>query len=128
MSWNFLFADMFPYEDSKTVSGCLYPKKRNCPIFVNISPTVVIDRSSWIATASWKPKIMNHDIHKHLSRSLHILSELTTCTFMFPQVYSIEPSFFETTSRMHRHPSEGRHLVLIHFFKIVNCIISIFTE
>ena len=32
-------------EDSKTVSVCLYPEKRNQPGFVNISPTLVIDTS-----------------------------------------------------------------------------------
>ena len=38
------FADMFPYEDSKTVSVRLsiYPEKRNHHSFVNISPTLVI--------------------------------------------------------------------------------------
>ena len=44
MSWNFLCADMFPYEDSKIVSVCQsicpYPEKRNLPSFVNISPIV----------------------------------------------------------------------------------------
>ena len=49
MSWNFLCADMFPYEDSKTVSVrlsiCPYPEKRNHHSFVNISPTLVIDTS-----------------------------------------------------------------------------------
>ena len=44
----FLCADMFPCEDSKTVS-CLsvrpYPEKRNHLSFVNISPTLVIDTS-----------------------------------------------------------------------------------
>ena len=43
----FLCADMFPYEDSKTMSVYLYvspyPEKRNRPGFVNISPTLVID-------------------------------------------------------------------------------------
>ena len=55
MSWNFLCADMFPYEDSKTVSVCLsvclsvrlsvcpHPEKRYHHSFVNISPTLVID-------------------------------------------------------------------------------------
>ena len=42
---NFLCADMFPYEGSKTVSVCPYPEKRNHPGFVNISPTLVIDTS-----------------------------------------------------------------------------------
>ena len=40
---------MFPYEDSKTVSVCPsvcpHPEKRNHPSFVNMSPTLVIDRS-----------------------------------------------------------------------------------
>ena len=45
----FLCADMFPYEDSKTVSVrpsvCPHPVKRNLLSFVNISPTLVIDTS-----------------------------------------------------------------------------------
>ena len=46
LSWNFLCADMFPYEDSKTMSVCLYPEKRNHADFVNISLTLVNDTSS----------------------------------------------------------------------------------
>ena len=38
-------SDKFPYEDSEIVSVCQYPEKRNHPMFVNISPTVVIDTS-----------------------------------------------------------------------------------
>ena len=45
MDINFLCADMFPYEDSKTVSVCPYPEKRNHPSCVNVSPTLVIDTS-----------------------------------------------------------------------------------
>ena len=41
----FLRADMFPYEDPKTVSVCPYPEKRSRHSFVNISPTLVIDTS-----------------------------------------------------------------------------------
>ena len=41
----FLCADMFPYEDSKTVSVCPHPEKRYHHSFVNISPTLVIDTS-----------------------------------------------------------------------------------
>ena len=41
----FLCADMFPCEDSKTVSVRLYPEKRNNHSFVNISPTLEIDTS-----------------------------------------------------------------------------------
>ena len=37
-----------------------YLEKRNCPRFVNISPTLVIDTtmgmSLWVATTAWKPK------------------------------------------------------------------------
>ena len=43
-----LCADMFPYEDSKTVSVCpsVYtPRNENLPGFVNICPTLVIDTS-----------------------------------------------------------------------------------
>ena len=36
---------MFPYEHSKTVSVCPYPEKKNHHSFVNISPTLVIDKS-----------------------------------------------------------------------------------
>ena len=49
MSWNFLCANMFPCEDSKTVSVCPsvcpHPEKRYHHSFVNISPTLVIDTS-----------------------------------------------------------------------------------
>ena len=42
-------ADMFPCEDSKTLSVCPsvcpHPEKRNHHSFVNISPTLVIDTS-----------------------------------------------------------------------------------
>ena len=41
------------------------------------------------------------------------ISVLTTCTFMFQQVCTIEPSFFNTTSGIYHRPFEGRHLVLI---------------
>ena len=51
-----------------------------------------------------------HAIHKHSSGSQHI-SVLTTCTFVFGQVCTIEPSFFNTTSGMHCLPFAGRHLV-----------------
>ena len=40
-----LCADMFPCEDSETVSVCPYPEKRNHHSFVNISPILVIDTS-----------------------------------------------------------------------------------
>ena len=60
MSWNFLCADMFPYEDSKTVSVCLsiwlYPEKRNHPGFVNISPKLIIDTSM-----EWSSRVLHHE-------------------------------------------------------------------
>ena len=54
--------------------------------------------------------LLSYAIHKNSCRSQHT-SVLTTCTFMFRQVCTIEPSFFKTTSGMHRRPFEGRHLV-----------------
>ena len=36
---------MFPNEDSKTVSVCPYPEKRNHHGLININPTLVIDTS-----------------------------------------------------------------------------------
>ena len=45
LNWNFLCANVFPCEDSKTLSVCPYPGKRSHHIFVNISPTLVIDTS-----------------------------------------------------------------------------------
>ena len=54
--------------------------------------------------------LLSHAIHEHSCRSQHI-SVFTTCTFMFRQVCTIGPSFFNTTSGMHRRPFEGRHLV-----------------
>ena len=45
MNWNFLCADMFPYEDSRTASVCLYLEWRSHLSFVNISPALVIDTS-----------------------------------------------------------------------------------
>ena len=49
-------------------------------------------------------------IHKHscMSRDLSVLNSYS---FMFRQVCTIEPSFFQTTSGMHRRLFEGRHLV-----------------
>ena len=35
------------------------------------------------------------------------------------QFYTIEPSFFKTTSRMHRRPFDGRHLVFINFIEFI---------
>ena len=51
---------MFPYEDSKTVSVCPYPKKRSHHSFVNISPTLVIDASMERSSRAWKPKNFNY--------------------------------------------------------------------
>ena len=52
-----------------------------------------------------------HAIHKDSSRSQHI-SVLTTCTFKFRQVFTIEPSFFKITCVMNRRPFEGEYLVV----------------
>ena len=53
-----------------------------------------------------------------LSIKIHVglnIYVLTTCTFMFRQVCIIEPSFFNTTSGMHRRPSEGRQFYFLTF-------------
>ena len=59
MNWNFLCADMFPCEDSKTVSVrlsvCPYPEKRKRHSSVNISPTLVIDTSM-----ERSPRVLHH--------------------------------------------------------------------
>ena len=91
-------------------------------ISVLLTPTVVIDtsmgRSSWVVH-HWNSKIwfvfpkteFSTWIHNHSIRSQHI-SMLTTCTFMFRQVCTTEPSFLRTTSGMYRRQFEGRHLVV----------------
>ena len=60
---------MFPYEDSKTVSVCPYPEKRNHLSFVNISPTLVIDtsmeRSSRVLHHGKKIKILLKFVEWH---------------------------------------------------------------
>ena len=57
----FLCADIFPCEDSKILSVCPYPERRNHLSFVNISPTLVIDtsmeRSSWVLQHENQKKI-----------------------------------------------------------------------
>ena len=58
--------------------------------------------------------LLSYASHKHSCRFQHI-SVLTTCTIMFRQVCTIEPSFFKTTSGMHRRPFEGRHLVSVSY-------------
>ena len=66
-------------------------------------------------------------IYIYISKCIYIyiyiyiyISVLTSCTFMFRQVCTIEPSFFKTTSGMHRRPFEGRYLVGIYVFFVVN--------
>ena len=54
--------------------------------------------------------LLSYAIHQHSSRSQHI-SVFTTCIFMSRQVCVIEPSFFNSTSGIHRHLYEDRHLV-----------------
>ena len=47
------------------------------------------------------------------------ISVLTTCTFMFQQVCTIESSFFKKTSDMHHYPFEGQHPVHIVFIALI---------
>ena len=78
-------------------SVCPYSEKRNHPSFINISP--------YNSNLYINGKVFT-------GRSQHI-SVLTICTFIFRQVCIIEPSFFKTTSGLHRRPFEGRHLVFM---------------
>ena len=132
---------MFPYEDSEIVSVCTPRKEITIAssISVHIS-NWYINGKVFTSTTTWKPKLFfllfsnaylsvsavmlckqflaytayidgsAYAIHKHSSRSQHI-SVLTTCTFLFRQVCTIEPSFFKAASGMHPRPFEGRHLV-----------------
>ena len=117
----FLCADMFPYEDSKTLSVCPYLEKIYHSCFVNISPTLVIDTSMErfsrvlqhrnpkndffflllcfvniffsLYCSHWFVCLLIQSINIHVG--LNIISVLTTCTFMCRQVAPlIEPSFF----------------------------------
>ena len=114
MSWNFLCADMFPYEDSKTVSVCLficpYPEKRNHPGFVNISRTYVIDtsmeRSSWVLQHG-NPKIWFF----FFSKKFEIKFWLVTKSWNYLSFVNISPTLvidtsMERSSRVlqHRNP------------------------
>ena len=119
---------MFPYEDSKTLSVCPYPEKRNHPSFVNINPTLLIDTSMKRSSRVLQheiPKIefsfqkrseLNFDLFRSAEIALPpsfvninptvVIDKLLerwkpqkiidgtaiSCTFMFRQVYTIEPS------------------------------------
>ena len=77
LNYFFFCADMFPYEDSKTVSVCLYPGKKNRHNFVNISPTLVINSyinlKVFTSTTAWK--------HKNLIVSKWFLSKKVKIEF-----------------------------------------------
>ena len=103
-------------------SVCPYPEKKNHLSFVNISPTLVIDtsmeRSSWFLYHEEPKTWFSLKINAYLTyiciNYMHI--------YVFRQVCTIEPSFFETTSGMHRRPFECRHLVLMcSFFMLELC-------
>ena len=53
--------------------------------------------------------------NNHVSLNI-IISVLTTCTFMFRQACTIEPSFFKMTSGMHLRLFKGQHLVFYPFY------------
>ena len=44
---------------------------------------------------------------------LNIISTITTCTFMFQQICTIDPLFFKTSSGMHRHPLQGQQFCML---------------
>ena len=106
MSWNFLCADMFPYEDSKTVSVCPYPEKRSHPSFVNISLTLVIETSMERSS-----RVLHHGNIKiwFFSRRFEIEFDLCWRAEINIQVGLT----YMSTSGMHRRPFEGRHLVVL---------------
>ena len=142
MNWNFLCADMFPCEDSKTVSVCLYPEKRNHPGFVNISVKFFskkFERKFDFLTKSWNrlnfvnisPTLVVDTSMERSSQALQhgnpknsillrknwnwILTCILTCAKELKSFKSVSTWTYMTTSRMHLRPFEGRHLV----FRIV---------
>ena len=67
-----------------------------------------------------------HSIHKHSSRSQHIISVLANYMHIYVSTsLPIEPSFFKTISGMHRRPFEGRTLFLSYFFPHLGILFSL---
>ena len=99
---------MFPCEDSKTVSVCPYPEKRNRPGFVNISPTLVIDTSMERSS-----RVLQHGNPIFFSIKLELNSTcILTCAEELKSFKWVSTCTYMSTSGMHRRPFEGRHLVI----------------
>ena len=95
---NFLCADMFPYEDSKTVpicrSVCSYPEKRNHPSFVNSSPTVVIDTSM-----ERSPRVLQHrNSKKNFQKRLKFNFDFVSKCWNHPSFANNSPALVIYTS------------------------------
>ena len=80
----FLCADMFPYEDSKTVSVCPYPEKRIHLNFVNVSPTLVIDTSMESSS-----RVLHHEHPKIWFSFLKSLNLILNCILAYAKSLSI---------------------------------------
>ena len=99
---------MFPYEDSKILSVCLYPEKINHPIFVNIGHTLVIDtsmeRSSQVLATAWKPKnLIFYQKRLKLNFDLCWRAEITLASSISVQHYYLVPTSMERSSRVLYH-------------------------
>ena len=99
---------------SVRLSVCPHPEKRYHPIFVNISPTLVIDtsmeRSSRVLHHG-NPKIW---FKKKKSFKLN-LTCILTCAEELKSFKKVSTCTYMSTSGMHRCPFEGRHLVFLMF-------------
>ena len=73
--------DIFPCDDSEIVSVCPYPDKRNHPSFVNISPTVVIDKSMEMSS-----RVLQHRNPKNWFSLKKSLNWILTCILACAEV------------------------------------------
>ena len=130
---NFLCADMFPYEDSKALSVCLYPEKRNHHSFVNISPTLVIDTSmerfSRVLHHGNPPKIdffpqksskFIFDLYWRAEINIQVGSTYISVNYM--------SLGYMMTSGMHRRSFESRYLVIFEYYMFITWFTWYLTE
>ena len=137
---------MFPCEDSKTLSVCPYPEKRNHHSFLNISPTLVIDtsmeRSSlqhgtqriifkkscfWhcILTCAQLFLVLLASFFSFYGTLMGLLSRAVHKHSCWSQHAFVHLCFDKTTSRMHSRLFKGRHLVFFIGFFIIICAIEV---
>ena len=91
---------MFPCEDSKTVSVCPYPEKRNHHSFINISPTLVIDTSMERSSRVGTSYSMETQKFEFISKKFKI-DEIRFCPYPekrnHPGFFNISPTFLIDT-------------------------------